>query len=80
MGVIALSNNSIFHSRTKHVTVHYHYIKDVVTQGEINLTYVKTVDNLIGILTKSLSDSPEIVVSDLVMGHAPIESLKPSSR
>lgn len=54
MGAIALSGNPVFHSRTKHVAVHHHYIRDVIAEGEIDLKYIQTTDNLADVLTKSL--------------------------
>lgn len=34
---IALPNNPILHSRTKHIDIQHHYIRDEVTRGRINL-------------------------------------------
>lgn len=53
-GAIALTNNPIFHARTKHIAVHHHFIRDIVAQGEAEIKYVKTTKNLADVLTKGL--------------------------
>lgn len=53
-GAIALTNNPVFHARTKHIAVHHHYIRDTVAEGEIVVQHVGTKDNVADALTKSL--------------------------
>ncbi|XP_076911376.1 secreted RxLR effector protein 161-like [Bidens hawaiensis] len=40
--VIQLAENPVFHARTNHIEVHYHYICEKVLNGETDLTYVDT--------------------------------------
>ena len=47
--------NPIFHARTKHIEVHYHYVKERLSAGEISLAYVPTQDNLADLFTKAVS-------------------------
>ncbi|MCO5613079.1 hypothetical protein L7F22_067353 [Adiantum nelumboides] len=42
LGSIQFSRNSVFHARTKHIEVHYHFVRDQVLAGDINLFYVNT--------------------------------------
>nr|GEZ24957.1 copia protein [Tanacetum cinerariifolium] len=51
---IAISYNPVQHSRTKHVVVHYHFIKEHVEKGTIELYFVKTDYQLADIFTKAL--------------------------
>nr|GEX18250.1 retrotransposon protein, putative, unclassified [Tanacetum cinerariifolium] len=51
---IAISCNSVQHSRTKHIVVRYHFIKEHVEKGTIELYFVKTDYQLADIFTKSL--------------------------
>nr|GEY83242.1 copia protein [Tanacetum cinerariifolium] len=51
---IAISCNPVQHSRTKHIAVHYHFIKEHVEKGTIELYFVKTDYQLADIFTKSL--------------------------
>ena len=39
---IHLAWNLVFHARTKHIEVHYHFIRERVLTGDIDLTYVRT--------------------------------------
>ncbi|KAJ8747772.1 hypothetical protein K2173_011424 [Erythroxylum novogranatense] len=52
---IRLAENPIFHARTKHVEVHYHFIREKVLQGEITLEQIKTEDQVADMFTKGLS-------------------------
>nr|GEX61363.1 hypothetical protein [Tanacetum cinerariifolium] len=51
---IAISCNPVQHSRTKHITVRYHFIKEHVEKGTIELYFVNTDYQLADIFTKSL--------------------------
>nr|GEY59953.1 hypothetical protein [Tanacetum cinerariifolium] len=51
---IAISCNPVQHSRTKHITVRYHFIKEHVEKGTIELYFVKTDYQLADIFTKAL--------------------------
>ena len=44
----------MFHARTKHIEVHYHFIRDRVLDGDIDLTYVRTDEQVANIFTKAL--------------------------
>ncbi|KAH7291764.1 hypothetical protein KP509_29G034400 [Ceratopteris richardii] len=39
---IQLARNPIFHARTKHIEVYYHFIREKVLAGDIDLVYVRT--------------------------------------
>ncbi|MCO5550317.1 hypothetical protein L7F22_003801 [Adiantum nelumboides] len=52
---LAVVRNSIFHARTKHIEVHYHYVRERLLAGEISLAYVPTQNNLVDLFTKALS-------------------------
>nr|GFB25671.1 retrovirus-related Pol polyprotein from transposon TNT 1-94 [Tanacetum cinerariifolium] len=51
---IAISCNPIQHSRTKHIAVRYHFIKEHVEKGTIELYFVKTDYQLADIFIKAL--------------------------
>nr|GEV23190.1 retrovirus-related Pol polyprotein from transposon TNT 1-94 [Tanacetum cinerariifolium] len=51
---IAISCNPVQHSRTKHIAVRYHFIKEHVEKGAIELYFVKTDYQLADIFTKAL--------------------------
>nr|GEY89610.1 retrovirus-related Pol polyprotein from transposon TNT 1-94 [Tanacetum cinerariifolium] len=51
---IAISCNPVQHSRKKHIAVRYHFIKEHVEKGTIELYFVKTDYQLADIFTKAL--------------------------
>ncbi|GJS61235.1 hypothetical protein Tco_0656019 [Tanacetum coccineum] len=51
---IAISCNPVQHSRTKHIAVRYHFIKEHVEKGTIELYFVKTDYQLANLFTKAL--------------------------
>nr|GEW45965.1 retrovirus-related Pol polyprotein from transposon TNT 1-94 [Tanacetum cinerariifolium] len=52
---IAISCNPVQHSRTKHIAVRYHFIKEHVEKGTIELYFFKMDYQLADIFTKALS-------------------------
>ena len=42
MSSIHLANNPVFHARTKHIEVYYHYVREKVLAREIDMVYVNT--------------------------------------
>jgi hypothetical protein len=54
-GAIRLSKDSTFHGRTKHINVHFHFIRQTVSSGNIKLIYIPTEDMTADIFTKSLA-------------------------
>ncbi|CAL9020273.1 unnamed protein product [Prunus brigantina] len=52
---IALASNPVFHSRTKHVAIDYHYVRELVIARALNVRYVSTTHQLADIFTKGLS-------------------------
>nr|GEV54694.1 retrovirus-related Pol polyprotein from transposon TNT 1-94 [Tanacetum cinerariifolium] len=51
---IAISCNPVQYSRTKHIAIHYHFIKEHVEKGTTALYFVKTDYQLADLFTKSL--------------------------
>ncbi|GJY96289.1 hypothetical protein Tco_0512650 [Tanacetum coccineum] len=39
---ISISNNPVLHSRTKHIDIRYHFIKDHILKGDIELHFIPT--------------------------------------
>ena len=53
--VIALSKNSVSHQKSKHIYSRYHFIRELVSNGEVHLKPCKSSDQLADIFTKSLA-------------------------
>ncbi|GJX60677.1 hypothetical protein Tco_0292067 [Tanacetum coccineum] len=53
-GAIDLSKNPVQHSRTKHIEIRHHFLRDNVQKGHISIKKVPSVDNIADILMKPL--------------------------
>ncbi|MCO5610105.1 hypothetical protein L7F22_064340 [Adiantum nelumboides] len=51
---IQLAQNPVFHAKTKHIEVHYHFIRERVLDGCIDLTFVRIDEQVADIFTKAL--------------------------
>ncbi|GJY29887.1 zf-CCHC domain-containing protein [Tanacetum coccineum] len=57
-GAIDLNKNPIIHSRTKHIEIRHHFLRDNVQKGNISIEKVASEDNISDILTKPLKREP----------------------
>ena len=55
LGATYLSANPVFHARTKHVEVDYHFVREQVAQGRLNVKFISTGDQIADVFTKPLS-------------------------
>jgi hypothetical protein len=53
---IHMIDNPIEHSRTKHIDIQYHFLRDHQQRGEIEIAYVSTHNQLADIFTKPLDE------------------------
>ena len=56
ISVINLTKNPIQHSHTKYIEIRYHFIRDHVQKGNIELDFVSMKKQLANIFTKPLSE------------------------
>ncbi|GJX59276.1 hypothetical protein Tco_0290666 [Tanacetum coccineum] len=57
-GAIDLSKNPVLHSRTRHIEIRHHFLRDNVQKGNISTEKVSSEDNIADILTKPLKREP----------------------
>jgi hypothetical protein len=57
ISAISIAKNPVLHSKTKHIEVRYHFLRDNVEKGKIALIHVPTHDQLADILTKPLDQA-----------------------
>ncbi|KAJ9544417.1 hypothetical protein OSB04_024124 [Centaurea solstitialis] len=72
---IAIANNPVLHSKTKHIEVRYHFIRDHVMNGDIELHFVPTEYQLADLFTKPLDVTRfNMLISELGMMAATIST------
>nr|GEY84232.1 retrovirus-related Pol polyprotein from transposon TNT 1-94 [Tanacetum cinerariifolium] len=74
---IALCCNNVQHSRSKHIDIRYHFIKEQVENGVIEFYFVNTEYQLADLFTKALGrDRIEFLINKLGMRSFTPETLK----
>jgi hypothetical protein len=53
---IRMADNPVEHSRTKHIDIRYHFLRDHQQKGDIKISYVSTHNQLADIFTKPLGE------------------------
>ncbi|KAJ9546973.1 hypothetical protein OSB04_019516 [Centaurea solstitialis] len=72
---IAITSNPVQHSKTKHIDIRYHFIKDNVEKGNIEMFFVQTDYQLADLFTKPLDEKRfNFLVSKLGMLSIPTDS------
>ena len=51
---INISKNPVMHSKTKHIAIKYHFVRELVQDKEIKLEYAHTKEHIADIFTKPL--------------------------
>jgi hypothetical protein len=53
---IRVADNPVEHSRTKHIAIRYHFLRDHQQKGDIEIAYINTKEQLADIFTKPLDE------------------------
>ena len=72
LGATHLSVNPIFHARTKHIEVDYHFVRERVARKALDIKFISTHDQLADVLTKTLGSPVFIKFRDnlnMVLPH-----------
>jgi hypothetical protein len=55
---ISVSKNPVLHSKTKHIPIKYHFLKEQDTKRVFQLSYIPSTEQIIDIFTKPLAATP----------------------
>ncbi|GJR27212.1 retrovirus-related pol polyprotein from transposon TNT 1-94 [Tanacetum coccineum] len=63
ISAISISNDLVLHSKTKHIDIRYHFIRDLILKGDIELHFIPTEYQLANIFTKPLDEPTSFPLS-----------------
>ena len=61
---IKFTENPVFHDRSKHIGIKYHFIREYVQKGAVKLEYISTDEQVADILTKALPRGKHVYFRD----------------
>ena len=74
---IPLARNEVCHIRTNHIEVHYHFIREHVLDGDVDLQHINTNLHTTAIFTKALgAETLRQFMSDLGLSTSELPSLR----
>ena len=54
LGATFLTTNLVFHARTKHIEINFHFVREKVSAGSLKVRFISTQDQIADIFTKAL--------------------------
>jgi hypothetical protein len=52
LGAIYLTMNSVFHAQTKHIEIDFHFVRERVAEGALQVKFISSSDQLTDVFTK----------------------------
>ncbi|PRQ60317.1 putative RNA-directed DNA polymerase [Rosa chinensis] len=66
-----MASNPVFHARTKHIELDYHYVREKVALGSHRVCFIPSVDQPADLLTKPLHKSRHLLFSSKLVRPEP---------
>ena len=61
-----LKNETGYKSKTKHISIQCHFVREICSSGQMMVFYIPTTEQIADIFTKSLSSNQHVKLMDLV--------------
>lgn len=76
LGALALASNLVFHARSKHIAIDYHFIREKFAAIQLLLRHVSSMDQIADVFTKPLSVSRFHYLKDKLVVRSSPTSLR----
>ena len=70
LGATYLTANPLFHARTKHTAIDFHFVREKVAAKQLDVQFICSFDQLADVLTKPLSMSRFTSMKDKLVVHS----------
>jgi hypothetical protein len=80
VSALALASNLVYHARTKHIEIDYHFVREKVINRDIMLKFISTHDQLVDAFTKGLSSARFLLLRSKLMVVSSLISLRGAVR
>jgi transposase InsO family protein len=67
IGALSLASNPVYHARTKHIEVDYHFIREKILNKDLVAKYISTYDQPSDVFTKSMTTSRFLLLRNKLM-------------
>ncbi|GJX29994.1 retrovirus-related pol polyprotein from transposon TNT 1-94 [Tanacetum coccineum] len=67
--VVGVSGHQPFHSKTKHIRVQYHFVREKVEEGTVDMRKIHTDDNVADYLTKAINCDKFVIGCPVLMRY-----------
>ncbi|GKA41305.1 hypothetical protein Tco_0733898 [Tanacetum coccineum] len=74
---ICIVKNLVFHSKTKHIAIRHHFIRDAYEKKLIQVLKIHTDDNVVDLLTKAFDKDSVLFHKSVKTASTPFETQKP---
>ena len=61
-----MAKNAVYHNKTKHIMIKYHFLRETTANKEIKLNYCKTEEQVADTFTKALPNAKFELLRDML--------------